>query len=199
MKLRLTFLCIIVVLFAGCARVNLISYSNPAFKDHKFKNILVGARFETFDAVAEFEAAMLRSMHSNNIAAVGQTELLPPFRDYSDSEIVEACKSHNIDAYLIILPRGLYSVTTDVSVGYEFKRLSMTSDESSTTDRPEGTDVLLVEPFSDQIIWKGQSNANMKREDFGFTKSGIYDNAVLAFARKTVEDLKGKNILLQSH
>ena len=107
MKLLITLVCLYFAGFAtGCISTRVSSLVDPAYRDSSYGRILVIGNYSQIEQTKMSETKMVKYLQDSGIFAVANSEILPPLRKYSDSEIALVYKKYDLDACIIMFLTG---------------------------------------------------------------------------------------------
>ncbi len=93
---------LILIATPGCASSRMRSFLDPDFSDHRYKNILIAARFENLDQRADAEDIFLQQFAKIDAQVTRSVEVLLPTREYDDREFFEILDGREIDAVVLV-------------------------------------------------------------------------------------------------
>ncbi|MBS1903876.1 MAG: hypothetical protein JSS75_09245 [Bacteroidetes bacterium] len=88
----------------GCVSTHVTSLVDPLYRDSSYARILVIGSFPTIEATKLAEQHLVRDLTDSGTFAIANTEILPPLRKYSDSEITLIYRKYDLDACVVISP-----------------------------------------------------------------------------------------------
>src|ERR1700733_9418713 len=155
------FFCLTVLYIAsisGCVHSRITSFKDPNYSGPKFSKILVFANYASMETRVKFEHIFAVELVERGVWSDGAYVYLPPFRDYTDSEIVDMSNKNGIDAWLIITP-GSSSYVTIHDYGNSQSRKIVSGDELNSM----GTQISLCKAVSGTPIYKGETQTQLYR------------------------------------
>ncbi|MDP4218851.1 MAG: hypothetical protein Q8896_00280 [Bacteroidota bacterium] len=100
--------CLIIFIFAstGCVSTKVSSLKDPTYYGHHLNHILVFGNFQKIEYQQKAEWAVVNELRHSGILADPSYQVLPPLRQYTDSEKVSIFRAHHFDCYAIIEGAG---------------------------------------------------------------------------------------------
>ncbi len=96
------------LLCGGCASTRMRSFLDPDFRDHRYNNLLIAVRFENLDQQADAEDIFVKHFSTIDGSCRRSLDILLPTRQFSDEELFNVLRRHNIDAVIIVRETDYY-------------------------------------------------------------------------------------------
>lgn len=96
------------VAVAGCASTEMRAFTDPDFKGHTFKRLLISGRLEHLDQQAEAEDIFVKKFADLDVVCTRSLDVLLPTREFSDDEMFDVLRRNNIDAVLVLRETQYY-------------------------------------------------------------------------------------------
>jgi hypothetical protein len=100
----------LIILFAffvtGCVSTKVTSLVDPAYRDSSYGRILVIGNYDKIELTKLSEKHLVKDLTDSGVFAIANSDLLPPLRKYSDSEIAVIYSKYHLDACIIISQTG---------------------------------------------------------------------------------------------
>ncbi len=140
MKPTITSFCLCIAFLAtGCISTRVSSLIDPAYRDSSYGRILVVGNYSQIEQTKLAETKMVKYLLDSGIFAIANSEILPPLRKYSDSEMSLAYKKFDLDATIIMFltgdsSEGFYTAgSTNINHGVGFGSFGSTTSTTSVT------------------------------------------------------------------
>ena len=101
-RLIFYFLANIFILLTGCASTSITSYVDPDYTLTKFNNILIVANTNRLDYRVSLEHRLANVFIENGVSAKESYLVLPPTRNFTDSQKIDIMLKNRIDCYLMV-------------------------------------------------------------------------------------------------
>lgn len=98
-------LLVLAVSTAGCVSTKVFSIKDPSYAGKHFHRVLIFGDFSKLEYQQAFEDQMADDLISAKVPARASYQIMPPLREYSDSEKVAIYKQHRFDCYIVISPQ----------------------------------------------------------------------------------------------
>lgn len=192
------------VLFSACSSTNLTSFQDPAYKDAKFKKIVIISPEQDLSKRFAIEDAMTDNFTAMGVTAMSGYQVFTPTRTYSEEAEKRILDSLNVDAYLIVDALGMgyteqyVSGTTTtttkgrVSSNGEYKEKSVTTESDGTVSTPWAEfRAVLMDVKTGNQAWVSSAQS----------RGGAFvrvSRLIKNFSGKVVEDLLQKGLVQRS-
>ena len=97
-----TFLLGIFIWLTGCASTSITSYTDPDYRAVQFKNILVVANTNKLGDRLGMENRIVEVLETNGIKSIPSYSILPPTREFSDSQKIKLMLDNKVDGCIMI-------------------------------------------------------------------------------------------------
>lgn len=161
-------------------------YRNPEYITREFAKILVVTNVRNKDK--KWENRFLKDFSQNGIKVVGELDLLPPIKEYSEDEVKRICDKNEIDGIftVVLTDRDISSYTT---YGYAFSQSTVWGFSIPNTQQKVFAELTLFD------VRLGQNAAVI----YGNSRyGGIYDSTdrlLRRFTRMAVNQLRPEGVL----
>ena len=195
---------LISIILIGCAETRLETVRNPNLSRIKFKKILVVAPFTDIGLRRQTENAFVSKFTSTEVQSVSSLQILPPIKDYTDSELMGILDRDRVDGILTIALKDYWtsqsyvprSSSTQGSANLYGNSLSYSSYTQEYggyyVSKPNvNFEIRLFDRRTGEVAWLVSS-----------TTSGNafadYRDLANSLAKKVVSELKKENMLVLS-
>lgn len=171
----------VLLFLSSCATTGISSIVNPKFVQKSFKKVVIAAPFSDIALRKQTEQEFTCQFIMTSVLAIPSLDVIPPFKDYSESEIVEILKKNKVDAVLVValkdfwmsntyIPKSSSTSGTVSAFGGAFHYQSYTQEHGGHyVSKPRlEFDVRLFDTETGEPIWmatsltKGNAFANYK-------------------------------------
>jgi len=87
---------------SSCATTGISSIANPKFAEKSFKKIVIAAPFSDISLRKQTEQEFTCQFIMTSALAIPSLDVIPPFKDYSEPEILEILRKNRIDAVFVV-------------------------------------------------------------------------------------------------
>lgn len=172
----------------GCVSTRITSFRDPNYSGPRVSKILVFANYASMETRVEFEHEFAIALVENGVWADGAYVYFPPFRDYTDSEIVATSDRNSIDGWLIIKPGGSSYVSIHDYGNSESRKVVGTEELNSM-----GTQIALFNANGAIPLYRAETQTQLYRYN-GNTFS-TFNDVVLSAAVNVADDLRADRLV----
>jgi hypothetical protein len=193
----------------GCISTRVTSLVDPAYRDSSYGRILVIGNYEKLELTKLAEQHLVEDLKDSGVFAIAQSDLLPPLRKYSDSEITAIYVKYNLDACIIISMTGQTSndyympgwtnIGNSIHQGYTGTSVTTSVNQmpghyqtkSVTDSRAELRDIK-----SGALVCRCETSSEQTRNSNDILSSGSNNDYLMSsICKKIVEELRKNNLI----
>ncbi|MEP7234381.1 MAG: hypothetical protein ABI778_03705 [Ignavibacteriota bacterium] len=93
-------------LMSSCTTTRVSSLVDPLYRDSSYGRILVIGNYSRIGPLKMSEEKMVKNLQDSGVFAIANSDLLPPLRKYSDSEIAVVYRKYDLDACIVMYSTG---------------------------------------------------------------------------------------------
>ena len=196
-----SFLLGIFILLSGCASTSITSYTDPDYRAVQFKNILVVANTNKLGDRLGMENRIVEVLVTNGIKSIPSYSILPPTREFSDTQKKEVMLDSKIDGCLMINfgEQGVQEISIPVMgstsqtqlIGNKLTTSTQYIGGQTFTKPYAEFEIKLFDVVNGKMAWIGNS----------FTGGNAYSNFInvyQSFCNKIIERLSEDNLISKS-
>lgn len=191
-----------VVFVSGCTMTNLVSYTDPAYKETVFQNVLIVVPDSSFERREKLEEIITKNLIKKGIQATKSIDLFPPTRTFSEEELSQILIQNGIESFLVVaqsdywithkyIPRSSSTSGNAYSSGNNIHFQSTTQESGGyTISKPNAKyELRLFDTSTQNLAWIGNATVN------GSAISG-YNDLASGLANKLANQLLKDGIIV---
>jgi hypothetical protein len=193
----------------GCISTRVTSLVDPAYRDSSYGRILVIGNYEKLELTKLAEQHLVEDLKDSGVFAIAQSDLLPPLRKYSDSEITAIYVKYNLDACIIISMTGqtsndyympgwtnignnIHHGFTGTTVTTSINQMPGNYETKSVTD----SKAELHDIKSGALVCRCETSSEQTRNSTDIFSSGTNnDYLISSICKKIAEELRKNNLV----
>lgn len=98
----------ILLLGTGCAKTEMHSFVDPAFRDRSYQNIVVAVQLDQLDRRDDAETIFVTTLAAPGLSCRRALDIIPPTREVNDAELNQVLADADADGLLMIRMTDYY-------------------------------------------------------------------------------------------